>query len=69
MATNTEIKDYIKRLVSDITDIALALSMPDPVVPKEAINEESNAISTNSQDSTRTGLTEDTAESGSDIQS
>ena len=40
MATNTEIKDYIKRLVSDITDIALALSMPDPVVPKEAINEE-----------------------------
>ncbi len=39
---NEEIKTYIKRLVNDVTDIALALAMPDESLKEKQKTEENN---------------------------
>jgi hypothetical protein len=44
---NEEIKLYIKRLVNDVTDIALALAMPDESRIEKQTTEENDDNATN----------------------
>lgn len=44
---NEEIKTYIKRLVNDVTDIALALAMPDESITKQTKENDNDATNIN----------------------
>ena len=60
---NEEIKTYIKRLVNDVTDIALALAMPDESIAKQTTKENDNDA-TNIND-----VSNETTESTSEVKS